>query len=162
MYDFSDYKKDHFLYSDVNKKVIGKFKDETHGVPIREFVGLRSKMYAFSLFDEKKQKTIETKKLKGVKQHVVKKELKFADYYRSLMGEENSTFNRWPHSIVSGQSIKQLSCAGGNFQVFWEFWRPSSSCVHPEVRVRSLWCGLCLFDLGTQVGAQSPIPWLVW
>nr|XP_018906984.1 PREDICTED: uncharacterized protein LOC109036984 [Bemisia tabaci] len=30
-----------------NKKVPGKFKDEYLGIPIREFVGLRSKMYAF-------------------------------------------------------------------------------------------------------------------
>ena len=28
------------------KKVIGKFKDETEGVPIREFIGLRSEMYS--------------------------------------------------------------------------------------------------------------------
>ncbi len=44
-YDLSDYPKSHFLYDDTNKKVIGKFKDETNGIPISEFVGLRSKMY---------------------------------------------------------------------------------------------------------------------
>ncbi|CAB3998356.1 Hypothetical predicted protein, partial [Paramuricea clavata] len=30
-----------------NKKVIGKFKDEAEGVPVTEFVGLRSKMYSY-------------------------------------------------------------------------------------------------------------------
>ncbi|CAB4033669.1 Gastrula zinc finger, partial [Paramuricea clavata] len=30
-----------------NKKVIGKFKDEAEGVPVIEFVGLRSKMYSY-------------------------------------------------------------------------------------------------------------------
>jgi hypothetical protein len=30
-FDFSDYPKNHFLYSEINKKVIGKMKDETNG-----------------------------------------------------------------------------------------------------------------------------------
>ncbi|KAK3928252.1 putative DNA polymerase [Frankliniella fusca] len=33
--DTSDYPQDHFLYSSVNKKVIGKFKDELNGTPLR-------------------------------------------------------------------------------------------------------------------------------
>lgn len=44
LFDTSDYKKDHLLYSDRNKKKVGVMKDETAGVPIREFVGIRSKM----------------------------------------------------------------------------------------------------------------------
>ncbi|XP_071153082.1 uncharacterized protein [Mytilus edulis] len=48
MYDTSDYPPEHFLHDIENKKVIGKFKDETSGTPISEFVGLRSKMYSFS------------------------------------------------------------------------------------------------------------------
>lgn len=36
LYDTSNYPKDHALYSTVNKKVIGKFKDETGGLPIIE------------------------------------------------------------------------------------------------------------------------------
>ncbi|CAB4010085.1 Gastrula zinc finger [Paramuricea clavata] len=42
-----DYPKDSPYYSTHNKKVIGKFKDEAEGVPIIEFVGLRSKMYSY-------------------------------------------------------------------------------------------------------------------
>ena len=49
LFDFSDYPEKHMLFSDQNKKVLGKFKDETNGTPIREFVGLRSKMYSFTL-----------------------------------------------------------------------------------------------------------------
>ena len=30
LYDFSDYPKDHPLYSDANQKVIGKFKEKHH------------------------------------------------------------------------------------------------------------------------------------
>ncbi|CAB4040302.1 probable DNA polymerase, partial [Paramuricea clavata] len=46
-WDNSDYPKDSPYYSDHNKKVIGKFKDEAEGVPIIEFVGLRAKMYSY-------------------------------------------------------------------------------------------------------------------
>ena len=46
MYDLSDYPKDHFLHNNTNKKVIGKFKDELNGIPIRENVGIRSKQYS--------------------------------------------------------------------------------------------------------------------
>ena len=44
-YDTSAYPKTHPLYSPVNTKVIGKFKDETNSIPFKEFVGLRAKMY---------------------------------------------------------------------------------------------------------------------
>ena len=36
-YDFSDYPKDHHLYDETNKKVIGKMKDECAGVSIAEY-----------------------------------------------------------------------------------------------------------------------------
>ena len=42
LYDFSDYPKDHPLHSEVKNKVLGKMKNETAGVPIQEFVGLRA------------------------------------------------------------------------------------------------------------------------
>ena len=29
---------EHFLYSERNRKVLGKMKEETHGVPIEEFI----------------------------------------------------------------------------------------------------------------------------
>ena len=38
-FDFSKYPEDHFLFSDENRAVVGKFKDETDSVPIREFIG---------------------------------------------------------------------------------------------------------------------------
>ena len=46
-YDTSNYPKDHSLYSSKFKKEIGKFKDETGGIPITEFVGLRAKLYCY-------------------------------------------------------------------------------------------------------------------
>ena len=46
-YDFSEYPLDHPLYSAKNRKAIGFFKDELNSVPMRRFVGLRPKCYAF-------------------------------------------------------------------------------------------------------------------
>ena len=46
-FDNSDYPESSPYFDKTNKKVIGKFKDEAAGVPICEFVGLRSKMYSY-------------------------------------------------------------------------------------------------------------------
>ena len=48
-FDFSNYDKDHFLFEDTNKKVVLKFKDETGGKPIREFIALKPKLYSVVL-----------------------------------------------------------------------------------------------------------------
>ena len=45
-FDYSDYPKDSPYYDPTNKKVVGKFKCETKGAPIIDFVGLRPKMYS--------------------------------------------------------------------------------------------------------------------
>ena len=47
LFDTSDYPRDHACFSETNKKVVLKMKDEHNGVPVRAFVGLRSKMYCF-------------------------------------------------------------------------------------------------------------------
>ena len=51
-YDFSNYPKDHQLYSEQNKKVIGELKDKCSGTLIAEYVGLRPKMYSILRADE--------------------------------------------------------------------------------------------------------------
>ena len=47
-FDFSNYPKDHPLYSTTNMKIAGKFKDELGGSILDKFVGLRPKLYAFT------------------------------------------------------------------------------------------------------------------
>jgi hypothetical protein len=56
-------------YSTSNVKTPGLFKDETEGVPIQQFVGLRSKMYWI------KYGRMEQKRANGIVKPVVKKEL---------------------------------------------------------------------------------------
>ena len=74
-FDNSDYPPNSEFYFTENKKVIGKFKDETAGVPIRKFIGLKSKMYSISLDNEK-----DSKKAKGVKKNVIRKGISHGDY----------------------------------------------------------------------------------
>ena len=78
-YDFSEYKKDHFLYSTENQAVVGKFKDEFAGKIIIEFVGLRSKLNSLTVQDDKEKKVC-----KGCKKCVINKDLKFQDYKNTL------------------------------------------------------------------------------
>ena len=52
-------------YDDSNKVVVWKMKDETGGAPIKEFVGLKSKMYPFLVDD-----CSEHKRAKGVNRNV--------------------------------------------------------------------------------------------
>ena len=68
LFDSSDYPKDSLYFSAENKKVIGKFKGEVAGMPIREFIGLRSKMY-YVKDNGKNEKTA-----KVVRKYVIKKE----------------------------------------------------------------------------------------
>ena len=46
LFDFSGYPKDSIYYDDSNKRVLRKMKDEFNGVRVKEFVGLKSKMYS--------------------------------------------------------------------------------------------------------------------
>ena len=41
LFDTSDYPPTHPLFSIQNKKVLGKMKDESFGIPPSEFIGLR-------------------------------------------------------------------------------------------------------------------------
>lgn len=77
-YDFSDYPKNHILYSEKNKKILGKFKDEMKGTAISQFVGLKPKMYSI-LTDTEEKKTA-----KGVSRIIVQKRLKHENYYNCL------------------------------------------------------------------------------
>ena len=69
-FDNSDYDKSSLFFDATNKKVIGKMKDEAAGVPITEFVGLRSKMYLYVKDNRKNEKTAT-----GIRKYVIKKNI---------------------------------------------------------------------------------------
>jgi len=64
---------------------LGKFKSETGSLAPREFVGLRAKMYSLDC-GKKSQK-----KAKGVKKHVVKKNVHQIDFLAVLKREKVNT-----------------------------------------------------------------------
>ena len=106
LFDNSDYPSDSKFYFSENKKVIGKFKDETAGVPIREFIGLKSKMYSISLDSGK-----DSKKAKGVKKNVIRKDISHGDYLDVLhqskvMHHRMKTIRSDCHQISSSEINK--------------------------------------------------------
>ena len=84
-FDNSDYNKESPFYNAVNKKVIGKFKDESAGIPITEFVGLRSKMYSYVKDNEQTARTA-----KGIKKQVIIKDIKHEDYKEVLFNNKQT------------------------------------------------------------------------
>ena len=80
-FDTSDYPENHpsGIPTGINKKVLGMFKDEVAGKIIKEFVGLRSKLYSFIMEEGK-----ENKKCKGVKRQVVENIITHKDYKTCL------------------------------------------------------------------------------
>ena len=81
-FDTSNYPEGHPIQSDKNKKVLGMMKDEAGGKVIVEFVGLRSKLYAYKIHDGKTHK-----KCKGVKKPVVKDSITFENYKDCLFNK---------------------------------------------------------------------------
>ena len=82
LFDISNLNKNHELFNNKNKKVVGKFKVETpENNWIDEFVALRSKRYAFKCGNNSKNK------LKGISKSY-SRNIKFDEYKKCLDGEE--------------------------------------------------------------------------
>jgi len=114
IYDTSDYPVDHYLHSATNKKIIGKFKDENNGKIMNEFVGLRSKMYSYQMYEDPAEKH---QRLKGVSRSVVANEVSHKLYKECL---ETSSFKHtvridsirsYNHHIYSITQMKTGLCS---------------------------------------------------
>ena len=110
-FDNSDYPESSQYFSKANKKVIGKFKDEAAGIPITEFVGLRSKMYSYIKDNQKVGKTA-----KGIKKNIIKNNIKHEDYKNVLINNKQihhtmKTIRSSKHQLGSYEINKvSLSC----------------------------------------------------
>ena len=56
MFDFSNYSSKSKYYDNSSKLVVGKTKNKTTGVAIKEFVGLKGKMYSYLVDGNSKHK----------------------------------------------------------------------------------------------------------
>ena len=96
---------------DVYKEIIGKFKDEACGIPITEFIRLKSKMYSYVKDDEKGGRTA-----KGIKKNVIKNNIKHEYYKNTLINNEQmhhkmKTIRSQRHQLGSYEINKVLlSC----------------------------------------------------
>ena len=80
-FDTSEYPEGHpsGIPTGINKKVLGMYKDEAKGDNIKEFIGLRAKLYSFKMEEGK-----ENKKCKGIKKAVVERTIRHEDYKTCL------------------------------------------------------------------------------
>lgn len=109
-FDFSDYPETHKNHSNANKKVLGKMKDECSGHVMREFVGLKPKMYSF-VYEKKipQSQNIyqeEKKRAKGVSKVVVQSNIQHENYKNCLVNrkiqmESMVTFRSQSHQIYT-------------------------------------------------------------
>ena len=111
-FDTSDYPTDHALYSTVNKKVVGKMKDECAGTPAIEFVGLRSKMYSLWVSPTKEPKMT----AKGIKRGFIEKNVNHDMYLETLQTHKNTyaefhNFRTQRHTIETVNFYKKCLSA---------------------------------------------------
>ena len=83
--DTSTYPTNHPLYSTKNAKVLGKFKDECHGVAPMEFVALKPKMYSLLITRKLSKKTA-----KGIKKSFIKHHLNHELFLHTLHHKEST------------------------------------------------------------------------
>ena len=100
-FDFASYDRLSPFYDNSNNKVIGKFKDETNGKPIKEFVGNKAKMYSFIVESEGQE--IEKHRAKGI-QRAVSKNLRHQQYKDQL---HHPVENYHPNQRI-GSKLHQL------------------------------------------------------
>lgn len=110
-FDFSNYPKDHFLYSTKNKKVPGLIKDECKSKIIDAFVGLRSKMYSIRMAGGENRSAGEMKTAKGVKKCVISQDLSFDTYVKCLFDNvqtenEFSSIRSSRHEVYTTKQVK--------------------------------------------------------
>ncbi|CAB4033996.1 Hypothetical predicted protein, partial [Paramuricea clavata] len=122
-FDTGNLGKDHpsGIPTGVNKKVIGMMKLETGAKQIEEFVGLRSKLYAYKMAEDGG----EEKKCKGVKKVVIKKEITFENYKEFLFSGEKqwrgmNVFRSRLHKIYTERVVKVALFANDDKRIIME------------------------------------------
>ena len=134
-FDTSNYPSDHSsgIPSGINKKVLGMFKDEANGDIIDEFVGLRAKLYSYKMFEGE-----ESKKCKGVKKSVVKKNITHEDYKTCLTtGKEQlrkqNIIRSYKHEVYTEEVNKVALSANDDKRYILEDGRNTLALGHYKI-----------------------------
>ncbi len=111
-FDFSNYPKNHPLYSTANMKVAGKFKDELGGSILDKFVGLRPKLYCFTKLSP--SGAVEEKiTAKGVKKSVKDRALSMDEYEKCLFSHQQKrvsmNYIRSDHHELYSYTTKKIA-----------------------------------------------------
>ena len=102
IFDFGNLDKNHELFSNKNKKLVGFFKIETpKNIWIDEFVCLRSKIYAFECGDDSKNKLKSISKSQS-------KHIKFEEYKKCLYSKKyRKECNNFIHRSINHEMYLQ-------------------------------------------------------
>jgi hypothetical protein len=103
-FDTSNYPEDHQCFSNKNKKVLAKFKDEMAGTVISEFCGLRAKVYALKFLD------LVLKKLKGLKKYALRSKIHFENYLECLRDMKKVLRTSYYSILSTKHSITTNKC----------------------------------------------------
>jgi len=113
-FDTSNYPQNHVCYDPQNARVLGKFKDESGGKVIKEFIGLMAKLYCivFNNIEDDADCPSPIKRAKGVNRAVVTKHLTPQDYRSCLQRQvvkytENDRFQSRHHNIYTVSVTKR-------------------------------------------------------
>ena len=108
MFHFSNCSAESKYYDKSNKFVAGKMKDETGGIAIKEFVGLKPKMCSFLIDDRS-----EHKKAVGVNKNVISTIIH--SEYKNVKPKMFETFDQQNSSVKWGLLARNHV---GLFQIF--------------------------------------------
>jgi hypothetical protein len=103
VYDTSNFEPCHPLYSEHNKKVLGKFKSETGSRAPTEFVGLKPKMYSLEISKREKAKMT----AKGIKRGYVSKHVRHRQFLNTLKTKQQ-TYAKFKQFGTTNHVIKTL------------------------------------------------------
>jgi hypothetical protein len=118
-FDFSGYPHDRPLFSNENKMVVGKMKDESTGHIMTEYVGLRPKMYSYlTKPDDENEPPKEAKRAKGIQKAAIE-DLRHADYLQQLKRAKENYVNvrrigQKHHRVFTIEGMKRGLCAFDN------------------------------------------------
>ncbi len=129
-FDTSNYEKDHPLFSNKNKKVVGFYKDECGGNKILRFCGLRSKLYAYEVDrlmgdNGEWNYNVQKKKCKGIRKYIIKKKITIDDYEECLISGQSqhrsmNTIRSRKHNVGSERINKTALSADDDKRIILE------------------------------------------